>query len=183
MTDEKPTKPGKKWQGAALADLRVRAATITPQELQAYEPTAEDMAIAETMLAGNVLLQDIAREANLSPSTVSAILRDPTRCAYICHQVHKLVETRLGMIDAAMFQRAVAGSERAAEVMYKRYDGIKQVQRTETVGNLEKMSIADLKSLVKEAVHMIEATDAIFKVVDDKAPEKKEGADGGSGQS
>jgi hypothetical protein len=100
---------------------------VDPGELRSYRPAELDVYIAEAMLTGATSFKEIA--ANISEAcgetvgaqVVSKRLRDPLPCAWACQQVHRSIGHRLGMIDAAMVRRAMGGDVRAADLIYKRY--------------------------------------------------------------
>lgn len=120
-------KPGAHPLSPALTRVANRALTVDPAELRAFRPTELDMYLAEAMLTGAVSFKELAENISeacgepLTPATVSKRMRDPLTCAWVCQQVHRSIGHRLGMIDAAMVRRAIAGDTRAADLMYKRY--------------------------------------------------------------
>lgn len=165
--EPQPTKPTKRRQSAALTEVRKRAISVTAEEIDAYEPTALDMKIAEAVLGGCLYYNEIADQTGESSSAVSAAMRDPTTCAWICREISKLIQTRIGLIDASMMNKAVGGDVRAADLLYKRFDAYEQVSRHENVGHgLEKMTIGELKALVKEAARVVQAKDVEFTLTD-----------------
>lgn len=99
-----------------------RSLDVAPDDLRAFQPCELDLEIAEAMLAGCILQQDIADHCRVHPSTVSKRLRDPVLCAWLSETVHRQIQHRLGLVDAAIFNRACGGDVRAADLLYKRFD-------------------------------------------------------------
>ena len=106
-----------------LTKIATRALSATPEQIRMYIPQELDYSIAESMLAGAHTFQTIADAIPGTPiKRVSDAMRDSVRCAWISHAVHQMALQRVGMIDAAMMSRAVAGDVKAANLMYKRLD-------------------------------------------------------------
>lgn len=117
-----PKRPSKKKLSPALARIAKRALKATEDDIRSYAPREVDIQIAEAMLAGSVMFQDIAEEVGCAPSTISKLLSDPVVCAWISRRVHENIGHRLGLVDAAMFNSALHGNVPAAKLMYERYD-------------------------------------------------------------
>lgn len=115
------SKKGTRRISPALSRLAQRGLAVQEEEIRTYAPSELDLLITESMLAGCLTFQEIADDLKIAPQTVSGRLKDPVTCAFISRRVHQLISFRLGLIDAAMMRRALAGDVRAAEVMYKRY--------------------------------------------------------------
>ena len=122
--DGKPVPTTRKRKSTAtLNKIAERALNATPDQVRTYIPVELDWSIAEAMMAGGHSFQAIAEIIpGTSATTVSAAMRDAVRCAWISHAVHQMAIQRIGLIDAAMLQRAVAGDTKAAQLMYKRLD-------------------------------------------------------------
>lgn len=123
--------PSKRRISPALSRIAERSLIATPEEVRTYQPTELDLKIAEAMLSGLVLFQEIAAEVGVSPPTVSTRLKDPVACAWISRAVHQSIQHRLGLVDAAMMQRAVTGNVQAARLLYDRFH--QMVHRSEAV--------------------------------------------------
>jgi hypothetical protein len=153
-----PTDPAKKHKpkrgktvSPALSKIAERALTATPEQIRAYIPTEMTMQIAEAMLGGEITYGDIARSVGVCSDTIGKAMKDPVACAWISEKVHQAISTRLGLIDAALMNRAVAGDVRAAELIFKRYD--KLVSRSMNLNlsgavNFDKMSDDDLARIL-----------------------------------
>jgi len=109
----------------ALAKLGARAITATPAEIERYAPRDIDVEIASALSTGQleaVTFKAISEELGCTAQKVSNALKEPVACAWIYKMVHDQIRHRLGLVDAAMLQRAVNGDTRAAQLIYKRYD-------------------------------------------------------------
>lgn len=105
----------------ALARIAERGMTVQEADVRGFVPGEADLLIAEAMLSGALTFTEIAEETEMAQSTVSTRLKDPVLCAWVARAVHQQIHTRLGMLDAAMFRRALAGNVRAYEALMKRY--------------------------------------------------------------
>lgn len=157
----KPTPPVKKSPSKslglqrrlspALASVAKRSVVAEPEEIASYRPREIDVSICESMLAGAGTFTEIAEASACSPGLVSQALRDPVACGWISQQVHRAIHTRLGLVDAAVYRRAVAGDIRAADLLYRRWGGI--VDRSISLHldgkDLAKMSDADLEAIIR----------------------------------
>lgn len=106
----------------ALTRIGQRALVCSPEDIRAYAPTPLDLKIAESMLGGCLLFKDIGEAIGINPDTVGRALKNPVRCGWISQAVHGMIRHRLGMVDAALMQRALSGDVRAIELAYKRFD-------------------------------------------------------------
>lgn len=110
-----------------LSRICQRALTTTPDQVRLYQPTEFAVACAEAMLAGEMTFKGIAEhltgayETAISARAVGELFRDPVVCAWISEQINGAISSRLGMIDAAMLNRALTGNVNAAKLLYERY--------------------------------------------------------------
>lgn len=128
---EKGRRPTDKRQlSVALQRIASRGLQATEDDLRAYQPTELAVFIAEAMLSGCVTFKAMAKfitdasDHKIDPQTVSRCLREPITCAWISRQVHQAIGHRLGLVDVAMLERAMAGNVAAAKLLYQRYDQI-----------------------------------------------------------
>lgn len=128
---EKGRRPSDKRQlSVALQRIATRGLQTTEDEIRAYQPTELAVAVAEAMLSGCVTFKAMAKhlseayDQKIGPDTISKCLRDPTTCAWVSRQVHQAIGLRLGLVDMAMLERAIAGNVAAAKLLYQRYDEI-----------------------------------------------------------
>lgn len=145
-------KPSKRKISAALTKVADRTLSVDPRDIEAYVPTELDVRIAEAMLAGNITFKDIAEQVQVAAPTISKRMKDPLICAWVSRQVQRNIAHRLGMIDTAMFNRAVGGDVRAADLLYKRFDQVtkRSLHLHVRAGmDFEKLSDDDLEALVK----------------------------------
>lgn len=127
---------------------------VSEEEIRTFQPGASEQEIAEAMLAGALTFQEIADAIGKSPPWVSERLKDPLLCAWASRMVHQHISNRIGMIDSAMFRRAIAGDVRAADLLYKRYGAAADIKLNVNVGagdNLDLMSDRALDALLARA--------------------------------
>lgn len=172
------TKPQKKTttkprrMSPTLARFSSRALEVSPEDVQTYTPDEQDTAIAEAMLMGEVSIRAIAHYADISESVVRRILSDPLRCAWVSHTVHSQIQHRLGIVDAAMLQRAVNGDTRAADLLYRRYGQmVNRQMHLHASMDFSKLSDKDLDAMVKGIARDDGSGD------EDSSPEGPRGAD------
>jgi hypothetical protein len=150
--------PPKRFSDAQLPPSLTRmvenALVVDPGEVERHIPTEAEVAIAKAYLSGKVKIADLAKTAEVSLEHVRKILGDPVTCAWICGIIHRNVQHRLGMIDAAMLNRAINGDCRAAEILYKRYNQMKNIHvHGHIVAGMDygKLTDEDLRSLIGAA--------------------------------
>ena len=151
-----PEKKQKKQQlSRALAQIAKRALEVDPSEVDRFMPRELDVQIAESFLAGYVTYTGIAKMVGCPDSSVRTALKNPITCAWISRTVHRNISHRLGLVDAAMLQRAMCGDVRAADLLYKRYGQIANLNLTlhSRMGNTDfsKMTDEDLDAIVLAA--------------------------------
>ena len=111
---KKPKRPAMKRLSPALGRIAQRSLEVDPSDVDRYAPLEIDLKIAEAMLMGEITFAGIADHLELSAGTVSHRLSDPLTCAWVSRVVHRSIQNRLGMVDAAMLNKAVNGDTRAA---------------------------------------------------------------------
>jgi hypothetical protein len=123
---------------------------VQEEDIRTFVPGDADLLIAEAMLGGALTFQEIAESIERSPAFVSEKLKDPVLCAWVSRGVHAQIATRLGMIDAAMYRRALGGDVRAADLLYKRYGAAADIKLNVNVGqeNFDLMSDDALNALL-----------------------------------
>lgn len=162
----------------ALTRVAERALSADERDIRTFAPTEMHLAIAEAMLGGAVLFDEIAKSVGVSPACISGHLRDPLVCAWISKNVHSQVRHRLGMVDAAMLRRAIGGDVRAADLLYRRYR--EMVSRSEHVHRRidfdpSQLSDADLEKITAEyALRGAKPTEAEWNQPTNPSPEKSE---------
>lgn len=161
----------------ALTKIAERSLAVDPREIDHFQPRELDIKIAECLLAGKLTWTQIAQELSVSNPTISSRMKDPLVCAWISRTVHRNIAHRLGMVDAAILNRAIAGNVNAAKLLYDRYG--RMVQRSLNVsvsGNLDfsKFDDADLDAFIEDAKKQ--------KVIDVEArPSEEDPVPGGAG--
>jgi len=197
-------KPRPRRVSSALSRIATRALEASPDDIRTYAPTELDLRIAEAMLGGAMLMKDIAEEIGVGPATVSKTLKNPTAAAWISNQVHKMISTRLGHVDAAMMSRALSGNVQAAKLLYERFGEIVHRSQHNVVHTQAEFNPADLTNEQLEAIAGGRVIDADYSLKEeddvepsstgaspakdpggadgdaDPAPEAERGAPGGS---
>lgn len=148
-------KPRKQQLSRALAQIAKRGLEVDPREVERYVPRELDIQIAEAFLAGYVTYRGIAQMVGCSEGHVKTVLKSPIMCAWISQTVHRNIQHRLGLVDAAMLQRAMCGDVRAADLLYKRYGKMANVNlnlnATVGISDFSKMTDDDLNAMVDAA--------------------------------
>jgi hypothetical protein len=134
----------------ALARIAERGMVVREEDIRTFIPGDADLLIAEAMLGGALTFAEIAESIDRSPALVTARLKDPVLCAWVSRAVHQQIHTRLGMLDAAMFRRALGGDVRAYEALMKRYGQAADIKLNVNVGaeNFDLMSDSALDALL-----------------------------------
>jgi hypothetical protein len=151
---ETPKELEKKRLSTALMKVAERSLAVTRRDVDAYVPREVDLRIAEAMLSGHITFKAIADSMEVSSQYISQHMRDPLVCAWISSQIHQHVNHRLGLIDAAMLNRALAGDVNAAKLCYQRFGQmVNRSQHVHVTGSMDfsKMSDDDLTALVRDA--------------------------------
>jgi DNA-binding transcriptional regulator LsrR (DeoR family) len=134
-----------------LKKVAERSIVATDQEIREYIPTELCVQIAESMLSGQLTQEAIAKQIGVQPATVGRAMRNPIFCGWVSTTIHRNVRHRIGMVDAALTNRALGGDVRAMELFYKRFG--KLVQRAEVIHSqgydYAKMTDADLEAMAK----------------------------------
>ncbi len=170
----------KKQVSTALLRISERSLKVDPRHVDAYQPKEFDIQVAEAMLAGCITFQSIAEQLEMSSVTVGNHMKDPLRCAWISRAIHGNVQHRLGMVDAAMLNRAMAGDVRAADLLYKRYG--EMINRSVNVNIGAGMDFAqfddkDLDAFVKDAQKNV-GSGEVGKVVEGNVAQSDPGSEG-----
>lgn len=126
--EKSPRKARKKPVPASLAKMYDRALLATDEEVHRFQPTELIVKISEAYLSGHLSHKEIAEHVGVGAHTVSQVMRDPVTSAWVAKHMHSIVRQRLGLIDAAMFHRALTGDVSAAKLMFERYG--KMVKRS-----------------------------------------------------
>lgn len=147
-----PAELEKKRLSAALMKISERSLSVDPRDVDSYVPREADIQIAEAMLAGAITFSQIAERLQVTSSWVGQHMKDPLVCAWVSRTIHRNIQHRLGQVDAAMLQRAMAGDVRAADLLYKRYG--QMTKRSFNVSaqlDLSKLPDQDLEALIQDA--------------------------------
>lgn len=105
-----------------LRKILENALTVTPEEVDTFVWDNVDVTIAESILGGARTREKIADDIGISPQALRYRLKSPARCAWISQQLCRVVPQRLGQIYAAMYDKAIHGDVRAANLILERFD-------------------------------------------------------------
>lgn len=174
----KEKKPKRQQLSRALAQIAKRGLEVDPREVERYVPRELDIQIAEAFLAGYVTYRGISQMVGCSEGHVKTVLKSPVMCAWISQTVHRNIQHRLGLVDAAMLQRAMCGDVRAADMLYKRYGKMANVNlnlnATVGVSDFSKMTDDDLNAMVDAAKKEDKRQEVIDVEVVKEVPETRE---------
>jgi hypothetical protein len=146
------------------------ALSVTPQAVASYKPVPLDMQIAEALLAGMSSPQDLATFAGVPRTAVTDLLRDSLAMAWISKQVHAHMEHRLGLVDAALFNLAVAGNLTAIRTVYDRLGKLQHIREVNHHHNysggidLTALTLEDLRKLAADKARVI---DVPYKIIEE----------------
>lgn len=181
--NRRPRRPTGSRVSASLKRVAERALYATEFEITSYLPRDTDICIAEAMLAGACTQKEISETTGLGEHAVGEILKDPVVCAWISRRVHENIAHRLGLIDAAMMRRALAGDVAAARLLLDRYGHLTSKSMHLNISasaDLEQMTDADLdamlKTQLKTAKKAVEEIEYVPK--EEERPEPARGGDG-----
>lgn len=174
---KKPGRPKVKAKpklSRALAKMAARSLDVDKDDIRSYLPTELDLQMAEAMIAGKSNFTEIAKHIGTDASIVSRAMKDPTRCAWLSDQLHRIVGKRMGLVDAALMLRALSGDVRAIKLYYERFDGIvhrSHVVHTNIDFDPSQLTDADLDTVLRNEAA---GSDIIIDVEVEEAPSKKE---------
>ena len=139
---------------SSLVEAWRRAAYVTPQEIAAYVPTELDFHLGEALVGGHLTLTELANACGVPPTTIREALASPVRMAYLSGVVQAHFQHRLAMVDAALFQRAMAGDIRAIQLFLERHGKLSkhiQVNHHYSGGvDLKTVSDEELRKLISD---------------------------------
>jgi hypothetical protein len=169
--------PKKSRISPALARIAERGMTISEEEIRMFQPGETELLISEAMLGGALTFKEIAESIKRSPALVSEKLKDGVFCAWCARAVHQQIHTRLGMLDAAMYRRALGGDVRAYEALMKRYGKSADLKVVAHIGseNFDLMSDSALNALLERHKKGIIDVPEKSRDVRDEAPTAQDG--------
>lgn len=98
----------------------LRIQEVSDAEIERYLPLKIDIRVAESILDGCNSPPAIARRIGADEKTVRRVINNPVRMAWISRQLTHHYAARVGLVDQAMFEGAVAGKTDAARLFYAR---------------------------------------------------------------
>ncbi len=162
----------------ALTKIAQRSLDVNEDDVRTYIPTELDLQIAESMVAGALSFKEVAEAIKVDATTVSRAMKDPLRCAWLSHQLHRIVAKRIGLVDAALMRQALSGDVRAIKLYYDRFAEI--IHRSIILtGKLDfdpsKLSDADLDAVIhSEQSRVVETTFTVKEKPCDTPPSSSE---------
>lgn len=132
------------------------AFTVDPLEVARYQPTPEATKLGEAIATGLVNLQALVTATGLPRDTVVGLMNDPVVMLWISQRIESLFRYRAGLVDAALFMRAVAGDVTAIKLFFERH----KILTDQKTLNVHYSGGVDVRGL---------PTDELRKIVADKA--------------
>jgi hypothetical protein len=164
---------------SSLSRARERALLADPGEVVAFQWDNLDLLIAEGMIRGAASLVDLEAFCGAPADTLKHRLLDPVRCAWLAQKIESAVGQRLGMVYAALFQRAVStGDPNAARLLLQQFGKLsaEPTRRTETLDvriDLTGLTKDELEKFAKEKARelgLIQPAEYTVKEVAKEAP-------------
>jgi chorismate mutase len=169
-------------QTKALTAILERGLLATDAEVAAYPFSYDDIMMADCLLQG-MNRAEIAQELGLSASALKERMLDPVRAGWISQQLSKMAEKRIGMVDAAVFAKALAtGDPARARYLLERFEKLAPRKELRVNVNLDFTQLSDeeLRAFVQDRKRR-------QGIVDVEAEEVKDGkgasVDGGGGEN
>lgn len=132
-----------------------KAFFIDPVELAKFVPSPEVLKVGEAICAGLTNVHAIRQAASLDEATVLGVVNDPVAMLWISQRIEALFRCRAGIVDAALYMRAVAGDIGAIKLFFERH----KMMGEKTV-NVVHSGGVDVRAI---------PTDELAKIVADKA--------------
>lgn len=128
------------------------AHTIQPEDIERFTPEPLHASVAEAILAGATTITKIDAFLGVTDRTTSRVLRDPLAMAWISQQIERHFRHRVGLVDAALFTRAVEGDVSAIRLFFERYGKLQDRRTVEYTGSVDvrHLSDADLARVVRD---------------------------------
>lgn len=131
-----------------------RALEVSDIDVAKFIPSKAVIDVGEALLAGQLSVEMIANFSGHTPLVVRHVMVNPVAMAWISRQIHQLFRHRAGIVDAALYQRAVAGDVNAIKLFYFRMGQLadeKTVHHTYSGGvRLDTLNDEDLRKLIKD---------------------------------
>jgi len=94
---------------------------VAPEDLAKFVPTDADMKIGEAIAAGVTAPSGLVTATGLEKEAVTATLNNPVAMLWISQRLEALFKFRAGLVDAALFMRAMAGDVAAIKLFFERH--------------------------------------------------------------
>lgn len=158
-------------------------AALEVSELQVaqFVPWDSVIRVGEAILAGATSSMRIADMENMEKEDVRGVLQSPIAMAWISRQIYAHFQHRAGIVDSALYHKAVTGDIAAMKLFYERM-GKMQNERTLNVrvsGGLDVSTLSDddLQRLVRDKQRLLPAE---FRILEEGTGTALRG-DGGAG--
>lgn len=158
------------------------AFNVDPMEVAKFQPTEAVTKVGEAIASGLTNPRAIQTAAGLGPEAVQNVLNDPVAMIWISQRIEALFRYRAGLVDAALFMRAVAGDTTAIKLFYERMKIMEAGNKTLNVVysggvDVRSLPVDELKRIVADKARMLPAE---FRVLESK-PEVHDGGSGAPG--
>lgn len=154
------------------------AFNVDPMEVAKFQPSEDVTKVGEAVASGLTNPVAIMTAAGISKQAVQNVLNDPIAMVWISQRIEALFRYRAGLVDAALFMRAVAGDTTAIKLFYERMKIMDAGSKTLNVHysggvDVRSLPVDELKKIVLDKARMLPAE---FRVLESKPVEN----DGGS---
>ncbi len=160
----KPGTPDRKHRPRKNQAIRImaqRSLEASDEEIRAFIPDERDVEMAEAMVCGSITFTEIADHIGVDPAIIGRKMKDPVRVAWMSMQVHRAVARRLGILDAALFRRAISGDTAALKLAYERFG---EMQKRLHVRHTYEVNAVDPSRLTDADLDQLIATDAEYSI-------------------
>lgn len=164
----------------AVAKILTRALSATEAEGAQHPFDQIDLLVAQHLMEpGEKKYSDLAAAAGLKEDALRQRLLDPVRCRWISMELEKAVDTRLGMVIAAVYSAAVrTGDPQRARFLLEHFRDKKPERHLHLHANLDlsQLSNEELTAFIRDKRR------TLGEVNEDTRPEQDSDRDGGGAE-
>lgn len=99
----------------------VKAISVDPVAIANFQPDDLTIKIGEAVCAGLTNVRAIATALHMDEKSIIPVLNDPITMAWLSQRIEALFRCRAGLVDAALYMRAIAGDIGAIKLFYERH--------------------------------------------------------------
>jgi hypothetical protein len=152
-----------------------RGMAIVPKEVDFFAFDHIDLKIATSIMQGCISAKAIAEDSGVNRRVIKHRLLSPLRCAWISRQLEVAVESRLGQVLSAVYNRAIrTGDPQAAKLLLTQFKKINNPvqQHVHTHMNLNGLTDDQIDKLIDQKKRDLNIIETDFEVVDE--PKQRE---------